>query len=110
MKAIIITILAGCFLLGAVALRAYMTPIFGEGAPEGRCFISRYGHVYLLAGPPGGVMMIRIDEQGKWHFCSSDGKDIVRPHPEASKTASTNNLFSDLIPSESATDGKPSVP
>ncbi len=52
MKSIICTILAGCFLLGAVALHAYMTPVFCTGStrdgPSAFVFVSQYGHTYLV--------------------------------------------------------------
>jgi hypothetical protein len=53
MKSIVCTILAGCFLLGAVALHAYMTPVFcANPASDGYrpfIYITQYGRVYYLS-------------------------------------------------------------
>jgi len=64
MKPIICTILAGCFLLGAVALHDYLTPVVGTiEVGEHHCLYTvSDGRIYISTPGAGGALF-ELDRQ-----------------------------------------------
>jgi len=55
---IICTMLAGCFLLGAVALHDYLTPVFGtfKDSSDPSMYLIHDGHVYITTLTAQGLI------------------------------------------------------
>lgn len=71
MKNVILVIVAGCFLLGAAALHAYMTPVFGGGGPEGPVYMIRNGRVYMVTG-----LSLMWYNDGRIHISHLNGTEM----------------------------------
>ena len=81
MKPIICTIVAGCFLVSAAALHAYMTPVIG-GVGE-RTYIVKNGRIYVPLGVYGLAELNQSD--GKCHLVVSG--NVVRSADTGSGSA-----------------------